>query len=408
MSEVYQYKVLVDGKITSGRLEANSRQDALKSLTDQGKKTIFLDLEQDKQSKNTSLFSPQKLSFDEIERFLRQLSNLLTAGVPLSQALSLLCTESSSELAKSKWKELHQKVSEGHSLAAAMSTSSNLFPKVTIAMVQAGEAGGFLGKVLEQIADFKEREKEIRSKVITASIYPILLATLSAGVLIFLMVFFIPRFQKIFSGFGSDLPALTLIIVHVSEVIRDYGLWLLIAIIVPMIFLNRWASSEHGKRHWEPILINTPMIGKILLRLSLSRFCRTLGTLLQAGVPLLESIEISRQALSFNTMVASMNQSIDRLRQGESLAKCLNHSSKIPQKLFDRSCLEIIAVAEESSRLDLELIRLAESNEKELDRSLKTAVSLIEPLMLIVIAAIIGIIFIGMVVPIFSIQDYIQ
>jgi len=407
MSCVFEYRALVNNQMTEGHLEANTEQEALRLLSEQGKQTISI-IETKASQNGSALFQSQKIKFDEIERFLRQLANLLSSGVSLSQALGVLSSEASTELAKEKWEELHSKVSDGSSLADAMSQYPDVFPHVTVAMVRAGEAGGFLDQVLEQIADFKEREKEIRSKVVTASIYPMLLATLSVGVLVFLMVFFIPRFQKIFEGFGSELPALTLVIVNTSEAMRDYGLWFVMAALLIGVLVNRWIKTSEGREHFETCLIKLPVLGRIITKLALSRFSRTLGTLLQAGVSLLESLSIAKQALGFQSMSEAMQISIDRVKQGESLAKSLKHDHVMQSKLFDRSFLEIVAVAEESSRLDHELLRLAERHEKELDRQIKAAVSLVEPLMLILIAAIIGVIFIGMVVPIFSIQDYIQ
>src|SRR6185369_6077132 len=175
---------------------------------------------------NLSLGGSPKVSARMLENFTRLLSSLLAAGVPLSRALVILCKEASAPVAAAKWKEVHDLVIDGMPLADAMAQSPETFPRVYVAMVEAGETGGFLDVVLNQIADFQAREKEMRSKVMTAMLYPTILLVLALAVLVFLLVFFIPRFQLIFTGFGAKLPLLTQMIVGTSEIMRTYGLFL--------------------------------------------------------------------------------------------------------------------------------------------------------------------------------------
>src|SRR5204862_1282509 len=183
-----------------------------------------------------------------LENFTPLLSMLLAAGVPLSRALMILCKEASTPAAAAKWKEIHDFVIDGMSLADSMAKSPDTFPRVYVAMVQAGETGGFLDLVLAQIADFQAREKELRSKVMTAMLYPSILFCLAIGVLIFLLTFFIPRFQGIFKGFGASLPVPTQIVIGVSNVVRSYGPFVLVGLIVLGIMLRTWFASEKGKR----------------------------------------------------------------------------------------------------------------------------------------------------------------
>ncbi len=173
-----------------------------------------------------------KVSGRELENFTRLLSSLLAAGVPLSRALVILYKESSSPAASAKWKEIHDLVVDGMSLADSMGKSPETFPRVYTAMVQAGETGGFLDLVLAQIADFQAREKELRSKVMSAMLYPSILFCLAIGVLIFLLTFFIPRFQGIFKGFGATLPLATQIVIGVSNVVRGYGAFVAVGLVV--------------------------------------------------------------------------------------------------------------------------------------------------------------------------------
>jgi type II secretory pathway component PulF len=271
-------------------------------------------------------------------------------------------------------------------------------------MVQAGETGGFLDLVLAQIADFQAREKELRSKVMTAMLYPSILFSLAIGVLIFLLTFFIPRFQGIFKGFGADLPLPTQIVIGVSHVVRSYGPFVLIALIVGGILLKKWFTSEKGKRIWEGLILKAPVLGPLVGKFAMARFCRMLGTLLGAGVPLVQGLNVARKSIGNQILVDAVAGSIERVQQGGQLGASLANCSG----LFPSSVLEMISVAEESGRLDQELVRVASVTESDLDRELRTAVALMEPLMLFFIAGFIGTIFISMVLPIFTLQDYIK
>jgi len=209
-----------------------------------------------------------------LENFTRLLSSLLAAGVPLSRALVILMREAASPAAGAQWKQVHDLVVDGLSLAEAMGRSPKTFPRVYVAMVEAGETGGFLDVVLGQIADFQAREKEMRGKVMTALLYPVILLVLAIGVLVFLLVFFIPRFQGIFSGFGAELPLITQVIVGTSEVLRTWGILLLVALGVGGYSLRTWLVSEAGRRVWEGFILRAPVVGPLVAQFSMSRFCQ--------------------------------------------------------------------------------------------------------------------------------------
>ena len=241
----FEYKaVAANGAISQGRLEAGGRSDAMQTLEGRGLTPLRLaeiggsapasvsrgngsgSVSKLPASNGRFSFQSKKVPFSALEDFTRSLSSLLTAGVPLSRALTILYKESSNPAAGAKWRELHDAVIDGAPLAVAMSKSPEVFPRIYTAMVEAGEAGGFLDVVLAQIADFQAREKELRAKVTAAMLYPAVLLTLAIGVVIFLLVFFIPRFQTLFEGFNAALPLLTRVIVATSDVVRHYGLYL--------------------------------------------------------------------------------------------------------------------------------------------------------------------------------------
>jgi type IV pilus assembly protein PilC len=419
----FAYKAMQhDGVLTEGLLDASSRHEAMRQVEGRGLKPIKIAESangsgaKEKAGPDGAAAAPaaaglsglfgvkRKITPRMLENFTRLLSSLLAAGVPFSRALVILHRESAEPVAKAKWKEIHDLVIDGMSLSDAMARSPETFPRVYVAMVEAGETGGFLDLVLAQIADFQAREKELKSKVLTALMYPIILLILALGVLIFLLVFFIPRFQLVFQGFNAELPLITQLIVKTSEIVRSYGLFLAAGVVVGLFSLRTWLNSPAGRRAWEGLLLKLTLIGPLVAQFAMARFCRMLGTLLQAGVPLISALNVARRSIGNQVLIDAVSESIDRVKEGKPLGKSLAQN----RTLFPGAVVEMISVAEESGKLDAELMRIATVTEGDLDRQLKAVVALAEPVMLFVIAAFIGTIFIGMVLPIFSLQDHIK
>ena len=407
----FQYKALNSGGVLdAGSIQASSRPDAFDKIKQLGLQLVQLEETAEggaSLGKSDGISLPWKqtrISFKMLGTFTRLLSSLLAAGVPLSKALTILYRETADPAASKKWREVHDLVVDGVSLSDAMSRSPETFPSVYTAMVEAGETGGFLDLVLAQIAEFQARDKELRGKVISAMIYPAVLMFLAIAVLIFLMVFFIPRFKTLFEGFDAALPMLTQVIVATSEFSQRYGIFVIIGIAFLVYLTRTWVTSERGRRIYERWLLTAPVIGPLSSQFAMARFSRMLGTLIHAGVPLVSGLNVAQRSIGNQILTDAIKDSIERVKKGEPLARSLGNCSL----LFSGATVEMISVAEESSRLDKELIRLAEVTEKELDQQLKTAVALMEPLMLFFIAAFIGTIFVGMVIPIFTIQDYIK
>ncbi len=408
---VFEYKAVEpSGVVTEGRIDAGGRQDAARLIEQRGwtpvrlTETVVAPSSSSRPAPRQWAWKSTRVSFSALEDFTRSLSSLLAANVPLSRALTILYKETAQPAAAAKWRELHDLVVDGVSLADAMGRSPDVFPRVYVAMVESGEAGGFLDVVLAQIADFQAREKELRAKVVAALMYPAVLLFLAIAVLVFLLVFFIPRFQLLFAGFDAALPALTQAIVGLSDFVRHYGIWLVGAIAAAAYFGRKWFTLESSRRTWEAWLLRAPVVGPLAAQIAMARFCRMLGTLLGAGVSLISALSVARRSLGYQTLIDLVTDSTERVKKGEALGASLAEC----RALFGGSTLEMIAVAEESGRLDQELVRLAGVTEVTLDRQLKTAVALAEPLMLFAIAGFIGTIFVGMVIPIFTIQDYIK
>lgn len=398
-----------DGKPVSGSLPAESRAAAIAAVMGKGLQPI--QIEQQKESgKGAKLdpaagHKPGRVTPRHVESFTRELASLLAGGVPLARALHLLKRETKAPGPQQLWTQIHDDVVGGTALADALAAHPRQFSNVYVAMVRAGEAGGFLELVLGQIADFRTREQELKGKLKAAMVYPCVLGVLAVGVLIFLLTFFIPKFQSIFDGFGASLPLLTRIILAVSHALTSqYAVFVALALAIVVYVARRAAQSREGKLFIERTILGTPALGRVIAFFAMVRFCRMLGTLLGAGVPLVTSLRVAKEAIGNQTLADTVAYGIDEVQRGESLARALGASDR----LFPASVVEMIAIAEETGRLDKELVRLATAYESELDRQLRMLVALAEPALLFIMAGLIGTVVVGMLLPIFNLQDLIK
>jgi type II secretory pathway component PulF len=271
-------------------------------------------------------------------------------------------------------------------------------------MVRAGEAGGFLDVVLNQIAEFRARELDLKGKVKAAMVYPCVLGCIAVGVLIFLLTFFIPKFSVLFAQFGGNLPAITQVILQLSNVLVHYGLFVAAGAVALGFIIYNMLQSDAGRRRMERTILRTPALGRVIAHFALVRFTRMLGTLLGAGVPLVTALRTAKEAIGNQTLSDTVAFGMDEVQKGESLARALGSA----HQLFPASVVEMIAIAEETGRLDKELVRLSLAYESELDRRLRMLVSLAEPLLLFMMAGLIGTVVIGMLLPIFKLQELVK
>lgn len=393
------------GKRTTGVIVADTKAAAIDSVVAQGLSPVSVDESGSAAPRAGGLVLRKgKISQRAVETFTRELSNLLAAGLSISRALSLLKREASNPAAKEAWTKIHDDVVGGQSLADSLMQFPQAFSSVYVAMVRAGETGGFLHVVLQQIADFRQRDQDLKSKVRSALIYPVALACVASGVMIFLLTYFIPKFGAIFAQFGDKLPTLTRIVAGISGLLLQYGIIVLIAGAIGVFALRQWLLTEAGKRAWEKLLLSTPLLGTVMSRFALVRFARMLGTLVGAGVPLVTSLKTAREAIGNQVLADSVTHAIEQVQRGTSLSKALSEN----RRLFPASVIEMIAVAEETGRVDQELIRLATTYESDLDRQLRMLVALAEPLLLIIMAALIGTVVVSMLLPVFTLQDMIN
>jgi type II secretory pathway component PulF len=407
---VFAYTALSsDGKQTTGSVPAESRAAAVAMVSGRGLTPVFV---QEISAGGKAVMAPVdvaperggRVTGKHVEAFTRELANLLAGGVPLARALFLLQREAKDPGPKALWGTVHDDVTGGASLADTLAQHPKVFSHVYVAMIRAGEAGGFLSLVLNQIAEFRAREQELKGKVKAALIYPCVLACFAVLVVTLLMTFFIPRFAQMFASRKASLPMLTELIMGMSNFVTSYGLYILIALVIGVVFLVRAIKTDEGKRAVERFWLKFPGVGTVLAHFAMVRFCRMLGTLLTSGVPLVNSLKVAREAIGNQTLADTVLHGIDEVKRGQSLARALGEA----KSLFPAGVIEMIAIAEETGRLDKELVRLAATYEGELDRKLRSLVSLMEPILIFMMAAIIGTIVLGMLLPIFTMSELIS
>ena len=330
-----------------------------------------------------------------------QLSDLLGADVPVMRALEILARSTVNKRLTGYIARVREDVAAGKSLADAMADYPDVFRPLHVAMVRAGERAGFLEEVLANLAGFLERQDELRNKVLGAMAYPLLVATVGVIVGVGLLVFLVPQFKMLFEGVAVPLP--TRLLFAASDVAGT--LWPLVVVGLGGSVMGTWGffRSERGRRLWDGWRLRIPVLGRVTRLVAITRFCRVLGTMLANGVPLLESLAISKDATGSIILADSIEEASENVRAGETLAEPLSKSGFFPVEI-----LEMIAVAEESNRMEKTLLQIADTVERRTNRQVDLGVRLIEPLILVALASGIAVFAIALVYPIFSMAGSIR
>jgi general secretion pathway protein F len=330
--------------------------------------------------------------------FYAQLADLLQSGVPLLKSLDILERQTTNVALGFAIREVRTKVADGTTLADAMRGYPKVFNELAVSMVRAGQEGGFLEDVLRRIADFTEHQEDLKSKVIGSMAYPVLLGVIGSLILLVLIVFFVPKFEPIFEKLKAkgQLPVLTTSIIGLSHFLID-NFWWLIPLVVGVVFgFIMWKRSDSGKIVFDRLKLKIPVVKQLVIGLSLGRFTRILGTLLSNGIPILRSLQISKDSTGNKILAQAIEESAENITAGQKLAAPLRRC-----KYFPTDVVEMIAVAEESNTLEKVLIDIANTLEKRSARQLDLLVKLLEPLMLLLMAAITLVIVMGLLMPVF-------
>lgn len=380
------------GAQTTGTLDAESEAAALRQLAD---RRLFPVRIQGDRAASDDKPRRRKVKSAELGTLYSQLADLLGAGVPLLRALDSLGKSTVNPTLKELIREIRTAISEGQSLTDALKSHPDVFPILHTAMIQAGERAAFLEEVLRSLSGFIERFDELRSKVIGSLIYPALLATLGTVVMVAALIFFVPKFEPILGNVKKPLPSELLF--AASRIARNYW-YIAIPVLVGAGF-GLWSmlKSESQRRRLETWQLKIPVVGNALRLLAITRFCRILGTMLANGVPLLQALRISRDATGSTILSERIAEATESVRDGKRLSEPLAAGGFIPEQI-----LAMITVAEESNKLHEVLVQIADTVERRTNRQVDQAVRLIEPVILCAVAAAIGFLALGLLLPIFT------
>jgi general secretion pathway protein F/type IV pilus assembly protein PilC len=326
-----------------------------------------------------------------------QLAGLLRSGVPLLKSLAILRDQTSQPGLKETLGRIHSDVEEGTGLSEAMARHPRVFGEMAISMVRAGSEGGFLEEALERVADFTEKQEDLKGRTMGALAYPVFLGVIGVSIVTGLIIFIVPKFEELFARLRErgELPAVTEWLLWLSNSMTSYALFVILGIGVGIYYLRKWLQTDNGRLVFDRVRTKLPMAGKIMLNLSVARFCRVLGTLLRNGVPILKSLDISADAAGNRVLSGAIREAAENISAGESLAQPLAASGHFP-----RTVVEMIAVAEESNNLERVLNDIADSLERTTWRQLDLMVRLLEPIMLLLLAGVVLVVVIALLLPV--------
>ncbi len=388
----YQYLAKTSaGKEVTGLIQAESETAAVRALDERALFPVRLT----SQERTGKGFRSRRVRARDLAVMYGQLSDLLGADVPALRALDILARSTVNTRLAGHINRVREDVAAGKSLADAMAAFSEVFKPLHVAMVRAGERAGFLEEVLANLANFLERQDELRNKVLGAMAYPLLVVAVGLLVGSGVLIALVPQFEGLFEDIPVHWP--TRLLFALSGVFRNLWPLLLLGAVVAVIGGWSFLASERGRRRWDQWRLKIPVIGRIARLVAITRFCRVLGAMLANGVPLLESLAISKDATGSPVLSEAIGEASENVRAGETLAGPLGASGFFPVEI-----LEMIAVAEESNQLEKTLLRIADTVERRTNRQVDLGVRLIEPLILVVLAAGIAVFAIALVYPIFS------
>ena len=405
---VYLYRAFTgSGSTANGVLDADSPVAARAKLRDMGlvptalTETAVSEATGERVPLWRRLF-PARASERDLTLFTRQVAVLLEAGMPLVDTLDAVLEQVDHEELGEIVLQIKERVRGGSSLSDALGQFPRWFNTMYVNMVRAGEAAGALHTVLSRLADYLERRGQVRRRVQTAMTYPVLMSCVGLGVLVFLMGYIVPQVTRIFLEMGRDLPLLTQILLGISAFIQRWWIGLAVGIVAGALGVQTYVRTPRGRAQWDAVRLHAPILRHLTELLVLSRFARTLGTLVQSGVPLLEAMGIVRNVVNHAGFEAAIDTAKDSVREGDNLAGALRRTAVFPTIL-----VHMVALGERSGRLEQMLLKTADAAEDDLEAELTSLVSLLEPLMIIVMGVVVGFVVLAILLPIFDLNTQI-
>jgi type IV pilus assembly protein PilC len=401
----YAFKALdLAGAPTKGEIEASDKQTVASQLRTRG--LIVVDIEERTPANAGDLLARfQKIKPDDLVIATRQLSTMVSSGMSLLRALYVIEEQTESDKLRDIFIEVRKDVEAGVALSDALQRHPDAFNELYVAMVQAGETGGILDQTLVRVAEQLEKDAALRRQIKAAMVYPSLIGGFAFVVLFALVTFLVPVFEKIFKDFGGELPAITKFTVWLSHMFTQRW-YVMFAVVFAVVWLFKyWKRSERGRMQWDTLKLKFPMkIGGIVQKVALARFSRTFSGLIAAGVPMLEAIEITGKTSGNKVIEKAMDDVRDSVKKGGSLTQPM---TRVPEA-FPVMVTQMIGVGEETGALETMMSKVADFYEEQVDAAVKALTSILEPVMIVVVGAIVGFIVISMYLPMFKVYDSIK
>jgi type IV pilus assembly protein PilC len=389
------------GQIMKGQLDVASREDVLKHIKQQ--KMIMVNVREQPKQISFAGLKRKGIKTRDIVIFTRQFATMINSGLPLVQSLDILAKQTENPSLAEVTKQVVFDVESGHTLADAFSKHPRAFTELYVNMVAAGEAGGILDTILLRLATFLEKSDALIRKVKGAMVYPGVIMSVAAIAIAVLLIFVIPTFQKMFASVGMELPLPTRIVIAMSDFLINYW-WMLILIAIGLVFaLRRYYATPDGHLRIDQMLLNSPVLGDLLRKSAVSRFTRTLGTLISSGVSILDGLEITAKTAGNRVIHDAVMASRNSIAGGETIAAPLEKS-----KVFPPMVISMIAVGEQTGGLDEMLSKIADFYDEEVDVAVSALLSLMEPIMIVILGVIVGGMVIAMYLPIFDMMNAVQ
>lgn len=405
MSATFVYKAVDRGGSTmTGEIAGDSKAAVAAQLRLRGLTVVDVDRKNAAPTVEDLLDRMRGVKARHVTVMARQLATMISSGLSLLRALYVLEDQTEAPKLKRAITEVRQDVEAGLALSQAMGKHPRVFSELFVAMVRAGETGGNLEEVLERVAVQLEKDDNLRRTVRSAMVYPTLIGVFAVGTLLGMVLFIIPIFADMFSDLGGELPSMTQLMIDVSDALRTYWYLLLATPIAASLGFRKWKRTDRGRRAWDAFKLRLPMrIGDIVRKIAVARFARTLGTLTASGVPILQALDITARTAGNRVISDPMAEVSDRVREGQPLATPLARTGVFPAMV-----VQMLAVGEETGALDRMLHKLADFYDDEVATMLKALTSIIEPVMMIMVGVIVGVVVISMYLPMFKIFELVQ
>ena len=401
----FAYQALdANGRRKEGMIEADSPRQARQLLREQGLTPVELTEASEKvkqQTQRKSWLQP-RVSTAELALLTRQLATLVAAALPVEEALKAVSQQTEKAKISTLIAAVRSKVLEGHSLADGMSAFPYVFDQLYRAMVAAGEKSGHLDTVLNRLADYTEQRQQMKTKLLQAMIYPVILTLVAISVIAILLATVVPQVVEQFVHMKQELPFSTRFLMGASDIVRDYGLWAVLLIALLLVIWRQWLAKPENQRRYHAMLLRMPVIGRVSRGLNTARFARTLSILNSSAVPLLEGMSISGEVLSNHEAKIRLQAASERVREGSSLRAALEQT-----KLFPPMMLHMIASGERSGELDSMLERAADNQDREFESQVNIALSIFEPALVVSMAVVVLFIVLAILQPILQLNNMI-